>query len=198
MTTEILSSPYRAATPRDAEAMAELVNIAGEGLPLHLWTKMAGEGESPWEVGRQRAQRKSGGFSYCNTIVHEEDNSVVAALIGYPLPDAPEPVDYRELPEMFVPLQQLEDLVPGTWYINVLAAYPKHRGKGYGTGLLTVAEEIAAQEGCRGLSLIVSDGNPRARQLYMRSGYQEITSRTMVKGSWENAGENWVLLRKAL
>jgi ribosomal protein S18 acetylase RimI-like enzyme len=61
-----------------------------------------------------------------------------------------------------------------------------------------VAERIAAQEECRGVSLIVSDGNPRARRLYTRCGYQEITSRPMVKGSWENAGENWVLLNKAL
>jgi ribosomal protein S18 acetylase RimI-like enzyme len=99
---------------------------------------------------------------------------------------------------MFVPLQQLEDLVPGTWYINVLAAFPEHRGKGYGTGLLTVAERIAAQEKCTGLSLIVSDGNPRARQLYTRSGYREIASRPMVKDAWENAGNNWILLGKSI
>ncbi len=198
MTTDILKSPYRAATPRDAAAMAELVNIAGEGMPLHLWTEMAAEGESPWHVGRQRAQRESGAFSYRNTVVQEVGGSVAAALIGYPLPDPPEPVDYSELPEMFVPLQQLEDLVPGTWYINVLATYAQHRGKGLGTGLLTVAEKVAARESCRGLSLIVSDGNPRARKLYGRCGYRDVASRPMVKDSWENAGKNWVLLSKTL
>ena len=41
---------------------------------------------------------------------------------------------------MFVPLQELENLAPGTWYVNVLAAYPEHRGQGYGTALLAVAE----------------------------------------------------------
>lgn len=178
--------------------MAELVNIAGEGMPLYLWTGMADEGESPWQIGRQRAQRESGGFSYRNTVVQEVGDNVVAALIGYRLADVPEPIDYSELPAMFVPMQQLEDLVPGTWYINVLAAFPEHRGKGYGTGLLDIAEKIAAQEGCKGLSLIVSDGNPRARKLYTRSGYQEIASRPMVKDAWENAGKNWILLRKAL
>ena len=198
MTSKLLKSPYRGATPQDAVALAELVNIAGEGLPLYLWARMAGEGESPWRIGRQRARRESGGFSYRNTVVQDVDDKVVAALIGYPLANEPEPVDYSELPAMFVPLQQLEDLVPGTWYINVLAAFPEHRGKGYGTGLLAVAERIAAQKGCKGLSLIVSDGNPRALQLYARSGFREIASRPMVKDTWENAGENWILLSKSI
>lgn len=176
--------------------MADLVNIAGEGMPLHLWTEMAGEGASAWQIGRQRAQRENGGFSYRNTVVREVGHNVAAALIGYPLPDAPEAIDYSDLPESVVPLQELEYLVPGTWYINVLAAYPEHRGKGYGTGLLAIAEQLSAQERCKGLSLIVSDGNPRARQLYRRCGYRDIASRPMVKGAWENAGENWILLAK--
>lgn len=191
-------APYRLATSDDALAMAELVNIAGEGMPLYLWSNMAGEGISPWEVGEQRAQRESGGFSFRNTVLHEVDGRVVAGLIGYPLEKEPEPTDYDELPPMFVPLQQLEDLVPGTWYVNVLAAYPEHRGKGYGTGLLAVAEELARQHNCTGLSLIVSDANTNARRLYTRTGYEELASRPMVKEAWDNPGENWVLLRKPL
>jgi hypothetical protein len=37
------------------------------------------------------------------------------------------------MPAMFVPLQELENLAPGTWYVNVLAAYPEHRSQGHGT-----------------------------------------------------------------
>lgn len=192
-----VSAPYRLATVDDALAMAELVNIAGEGMPLYLWSNMAGEGISPWQVGEQRARRESGGFSFRNTVLHDVDGKVVAALIGYPLDEEPEPINYDELPPMFVPLQQLEDMVPGTWYVNVLAAYPEHRGKGYGTGLLVVAEQLAQQHRCNGLSLIVSDGNTNARRLYTRTGYEEIASRPMVKEGWDNAGENWVLLRKS-
>lgn len=193
-----VSAPYRLATADDALAMAELVNIAGEGMPLYLWSNMAGEGISPWEVGEQRAQRESGGFSFRNTVLHEVGGKVVAGLIGYPLAEEPEPTDYDELPPMFVPLQQLEDMVAGTWYVNVLAAYPEHRGKGYGTGLLAVAEQLAMQQSCTGLSLIVADANTNARRLYIRTGYEELASRPMVKEAWDNAGESWVLLRKSL
>ena len=70
---------------------------------------------------------------------------------------------------MFVPLQELENLAPGTWYVNVLAAYPDQRGQGLGTELLAVAGKLAAEAGSRGLSIIVSDANTGARRLYERS-----------------------------
>ena len=190
--------PYRWATPDDAEAMAELVNMAGEGMPLYFWEQMAGPGESAWDIGRSRARREIGGFSHRNTVVREEGHRVVACLIGYPLAENPEPVDYGDMPAMFVPLQQLEDLAPATWYVNVLASYPQHRGKGYGAELLTIAERLAAETGKRGLSIIVSDANTGARRLYERMGYSEQAQRSMVKERWDNPGENWILLTKTL
>jgi len=193
-----LAHPHRRATQADAAAMAELVNFAGEGMPLYLWTRMAEPGESPWAVGARRAMREEGGFSYRNTVVREDDDRVVAALIGYPLPDEPAPVDYDELPAMFVPLQQLEDLAPRTWYINVLATYPEYRGKGFGGDLLAIAEQLALDTNRQGLSLLVSDANSGARRLYSRNGYEEVATRPMVKGDWQNPGENWVLLRKLI
>jgi hypothetical protein len=84
-----LEAPFRYATAQDATALAQLVNCAGEGLPLYLWGNMAEPGESAWEVGRRRAQREAGSFSYRNAVVVEADGRVVAALVGYPLPDAP-------------------------------------------------------------------------------------------------------------
>jgi ribosomal protein S18 acetylase RimI-like enzyme len=190
------SATVRPATPGDAAALAELVNIAGEGLPLYLWTKMAERGEDPWAVGRRRAQRKEGGFSYRNATLLESSGEVVGGLIGYPLPDRPEPIDYENMPAMFVPLQELENLAPGTWYVNVLAVYPKHRGKGHGTHLLSVAEESAGRSACRGLSIIVADTNRGARRLYERCGYVETASRVALKETWENPAESWVLLVK--
>ncbi len=191
-----LRPPHRWATVDDASPMTELVNFAGEGMPFYLWTQIAEDGQSPWDIGRERARRESGGFSYRNTVVREDNGKVAACLIGYPLPDEPEPVDYGELPPMFRPLQELEDLAPKTWYVNVLATFPEHRGKGYGGQLLAIADELARDTGREGLSIIVSDANTGARRLYERSSYQEIATRPMHKGGWENDGENWVLLVK--
>ena len=191
-----LEAPFRYATPDDAAALAELINFAGEGLPLYLWTNMAQPGESPWEVGRRRALREVGSFSYRNAVVAEAGGGIAATLVGYPLPDAPEPIDYDQMPPMFVPLQELENLAPRTWYVNVLATYPQYRGQGYGTRLLGIADRLAAATGRSGLSIIVSDANAGARRLYERCGYRELAIRPIVKERWESAAENWVLLVK--
>lgn len=191
-----LSAPYRRAVPDDARALAELVNIAGEGLPGYLWGKMVEPGVSSWDIGRQRARREVGGFSYRNAVLREHDGRIASALIGYPLDEQPETVNYDDIPAIVVPLQQLEDLAPNTWYINVLATYPRYRGRGHGTGLLSIAEQLAIDSGKTGTSLIVSDANVGAIQLYERQGYAAIASRPMIKESWQNPGVNWVLLRK--
>ena len=193
-----LQPPYRRATPADAPALAELANIAGEGMPLYLWTRMAEAGESPWDVGQERARREMGAFSYLNALMLEHQGKAVSCLIGYPLEDSPPPVNYSEMPSLFVPLQQLEDMAPGTWYVNVLATYPEQRGKGFGRGLLAVAEAAAAAHGKRGLSLIVADSNAGARRLYERLGYRERARRPMVKDEWQTPGTSWVLLVKGL
>ena len=193
-----LEAPFRPATKGDAQALAELVNIAGEGLPLYLWDKMAEAGESAWEVGRRRAMRETGSFSYRNAVVAELDGRVIAGLIGYPLPDQPEPIDYDQMPAMFVPLQELENLAPGTWYVNVLATFAECRGRGLGARLLGIAERLTAAADRSGLSIIVSDGNAGARRLYERCGYAEVAMRPMAKEAWDNPGANWVLLVKRL
>ncbi|MEX0731757.1 MAG: GNAT family N-acetyltransferase [Aquisalimonadaceae bacterium] len=193
-----LQPPFRRARPGDALALAELVNMAGEGLPLYLWTGMAGAGKSPWDVGLDRARRETGAFSYRNAIAREEGGEIAACLIGYPLEDDPPPIDYSEIPPMFVPMQQLEDMAPGTWYLNVLATYPDYRGKGFGRELMAVAEAIASDLGKRGLSIIVADANTGARRLYEEQGYSERARRPIVKEAWQTRGSSWVLLVKDL
>ena len=192
-----LKSPLRRAAITDAAVLAELINYAGEGLPLHLWSALAEPGQDVWDVGRRRAMREDGSFSYRNAIMIERDGHCAGTLIGYEIPDMPEPIP-DDMPAMFVPLQELENLAPGTWYVNVLAVRPQFRGLGCGTRLLALARDTAEARGKRGLSVIVSDANRGARRLYERCGYREIAARPMVKDGWQNAGENWVLLTRGL
>jgi GNAT superfamily N-acetyltransferase len=119
--------------------LAELVNYAGEGLPLYLWGKMAGPGETASEVGEKRAARETGSFSYRNATIIEHEGHAAGSLIGYGVPDEPEPIP-SDMPALFLPLQKLENLAPDTWYVNVLAVLPEYRGAGLGTKLLGLAE----------------------------------------------------------
>ncbi|MBX2805338.1 MAG: GNAT family N-acetyltransferase [Hyphomicrobiales bacterium] len=181
----------------DASSLARLVNYAGEGIPLYLWEKMAENGESGWDIGIMRAERDHGAFSYRNAFIADVDGACAGCLIGYNQPEVAEPIDTAAMPPMFVPLQELENLAPDSWYVNVLAVFPEHRRRGIGRQLLETAEKIGADEGKSGLSVIVSDVNHGARRLYESCGYREIASRPMVKESWVNDGENWLLLTRA-
>ena len=190
-----LSHAIRPATPDDAPALADFVHFASEGLALRVWTKLAGPGGDAWAVGRERARRETGSFSYRNAFVLEADGAAAAGLIGYALPEQPVPIA-PDLPATFVPLQELENLAAGSWYVNVLAAYPQHRGQGLGTALLDRAQAIALKLGRPGLSIIVADANRGARRLYERCGYREAGRRPMLKEDWVNAGTHWVLLTR--
>jgi ribosomal protein S18 acetylase RimI-like enzyme len=181
----------RLATPQDGVALAELVNYAGEGLPLYLWRSLAGPGEDPWAIGaaRQARQAEAG-----NVIVVEQGASVVAAMVGHPLDELPPAED--SLPAILRPIRELERKVPRTWYLNVLATYPRARGKGLGSRLLEVAEADAAARGLSGVSIICADANVGAHRLYQRLGYHEIARAPMVKSGWESPSEAWILLIK--
>lgn len=189
--------PLRPGTIEDAPVLAELVNYAGEGMPLYLWSRMAEPGQSAWEVGRGRAAREEGGFSYRNAIMIEHAGECAGCLIGYAIPDEPVPIG-DDMPAMFRALQELENLAPGTWYVNVLAVRPQFRGLGLGTRLLAFADGTGRALGKRGMSVIASDANAGARRLYERCGYREVATRPMVKEGWQNDASNWVLLTKRL
>ena len=100
--------PSGPATKADASALAVLVDIAGEGLPAYLWSTLKAPGQSMLEVGRERAAREEGGFSYRNAIVAEIDGEVAACLVGYRLDDPYELGDLDAMPELVRPLVELE------------------------------------------------------------------------------------------
>ena len=185
---------FRRATPADVAALAELVEFAGEGLPLCLWTQLARPGGDPWEVGRKRLRRENTDYSYRNALIAEIAGKTAGTLIGYPLGE-PARIGESE-PALLVPLHDLMNLAPHTWYVHALAAYPERRGCGIGAALLAEADKLAADAALPGLSLIVSDTNSGARRLYERSGYREAARRKMVKQEWQHPGTDWVLLIK--
>src|SRR5262249_23036018 len=145
----------------------------------------------------KRLSNETAGYSYRQALIAEDADKTVGALIGYPLGDKPEPID-EALPALLVPLHDLMNLAPGTWYLHALAAYPEHRGCGIGTALLAEADKLAASAGACGLSLITSDINTGARRLYERNGFREAARRRIVKEHWKHPAADWVLMRRPI
>jgi len=175
-----LEAPLRWARRGDSRRVAELLDVAGHGLPAYVWSLSAEEGQEPIEVGTARAAREDGHFSYRNAVVAEEGGEVVALLLAYRLPEADEEADLDELPEVLRPLVELELLAPGTFYVNGLATLPGYECRGLGTRLLNVATDLAAEAGCDELSIEVFEQNEGAVRLYERHGYRTVARRPAV------------------
>jgi ribosomal protein S18 acetylase RimI-like enzyme len=56
--------------------------------------------------------------------------------------------------------------------IHALAIEPRLQGRGYGSSLLRACEQLASEHGYGCVRLDVFAGNPAARRLYERHGYQ--------------------------
>jgi ribosomal protein S18 acetylase RimI-like enzyme len=194
----------RPATHADATDLACFVDMASDGLAVSLWETMRKPGEAVFEVGRARALREEGSFSYRNACIAEFDGEVAGALVGYRIAEVHDR-DYRRggdpnvpaLPAMVEPLVELESLVPGHWYVNILATYPEHRGRGIGRALLSHADALAKATAARGLAVIVASGNDGARRLYESAGFRESARRPLVAMPGTHRSADWVLMTKA-
>ncbi|MEM8686441.1 MAG: GNAT family N-acetyltransferase [Pseudomonadota bacterium] len=163
-------SSIRQAEANDASDLAKLIDIAGEGIPAWLWAQKCQPGQSPLDVGVDRARREDGGFSYKNAIVAERNGAVMGMVLSYPITEAPAG-DPSELPAPIIPFVELEAHSVGTWYINALAIFAGHREAGIGTKLLNAAETQAAAAGYPVMSIQVYAQNTAAFRLYERLGY---------------------------
>lgn len=169
------SLAVREAAASDAEALARLINLAGEGIPNWLWTQQCVEGQTPLEIGIERAQRRSGGFSYTNAMVAEQSGAPIGMVLSYAIDEAPD-VDPDDLPAPIAPFVALEKRSVGTWFINALAVFAEGQNSGVGTQLLHAAEGIARAKGYAAMSIQVYAQNTGAVRLYERLGYKRVAS----------------------
>lgn len=168
------------ATNTDCRALAELAMIAGEGVPGWFWAQSQQPGEDLCEVGARSVSSETGNFSYRNAWLAWLDNEIAGMLLAYRLPDADHPGDLAAYPEFMQPLIELENLVPDSFYINMLASYPQFRNRGLGAALMAEAERQAVAAGCGLLSLQVFEQNRGALRLYQRLGYAVTAQREII------------------
>lgn len=101
-------------------------------------------------------------------------------LLAYRLPEAEAAQDLEAFPEFIRPLIELERCVPGSFYINMLATYPRYRGRGVGTSLMRSVVCLAAEAGCTTISVEVFEQNAGALRLYQRLGYRIVEQRGVI------------------
>ena len=170
----------RKAVKSDAKDIAKLALIAGEGIPAYFWAQSAKQEQPIEAVGAARLLSEKDNFSYRNVHVAVIDDNVAAMILAYRLPDADNAEDLDELPEFIRPLVELEQCVPASFYINMIATYPQYRNMSIGTKLMSIVDRLASDAGCSISSIEVFDQNEGALRLYQRLGYKIIEKRQVV------------------
>ena len=193
-----MNTTIRKARVEDAPKLAELMNIAGEGIPAYIWERMAGPNEDVLVFGARRVAREEGGFSYTNAYVALRDDEIAGMLLGYRLPDPYETGPMEEIPAVVRSLVELEALVPGCWYVNAVATDSAFRGQGVGRILMEKAEELAHAANAKAISLIVAEENATALKLYEKLGYRTNARRPIIPFPNCHYTGDWVLMTKAL
>lgn len=193
-----MKTTIRKAKIEDAPKLAELMNLAGEGIPAYLWECMADPGEEVMAFGTRRVAGTESGFSYTNAHVAERDGAIAGMLLGYRLPDPYETGPLDEIPAVVRPLVELEALVPGSWYVNAVATDSAYRGQGVGRMLMEEAERLAAESHATMLSLIVAEQNAAAYRLYEMLGYQVYARRPIIPFPGCPHTGDWVLMKKEI
>lgn len=186
----------RRAKVEDAPKLAELMNLAGEGIPAHLWQQMAKPDEEVMAFGARRVARTDGGFSYANAYVAASGKDIAGMLLGYKLPDPYELPSMEDVPAVVRPLLELESLVPGSWYVNAVATDFAYRGQRIGRRLMDLAEQLPAQSSADVVSLIVAEENAPAMGLYRKLGYQIRERRQIVQYPECSHTGCWILMSK--
>lgn len=183
----------RPATRADSADLAILDDIASSGLASWLWSGAfaCGEAGTALEHGRQKFAAGEGDISWRNASIAEVDGDVAGMSVSYPLAIVTEP---DEAPNAVLkPLYELLTVIKGHRYIDALAVYNRHRGRGIGRGLMR--HEIGRSKGAT-VSLITEDDNETALGLYRALGFTELARRPCNKFSPKQTTREWVLLTR--
>lgn len=194
---ENITLKYRPAEKADSEKLAELINIASNGVVEFLFHDLV-PGMTPVQVIAHNLEADHYPHSYRSTVVAVEEDEVVGMALSYPSSY------HRITDEMrgFFPAGRLAHLrhfyssrVENSWYLDTLCVAASHRKKGIGMALISATKEMAVENGFNTLSLIVFADNTLAIPVYESTGF-EIVQKVVLRGNQFIKHEDGCLLMK--
>jgi ribosomal protein S18 acetylase RimI-like enzyme len=183
----------RRAERRDAAELAILLDIASHGFASWLWygAVIKGDVDTAMERGRIRMSDDAIDDGWKSASIAEIDGDVAGASVGHGVSSdilnesAPHP--------SLAPLLALQQRAVGNRFIDSLAVYRAHRGKGIGRTLL---EHELSLAGNRLLSLVTESHNAAALSLYGAFGFEEQARADAFKISEKSEPYQWVLMTR--
>lgn len=174
----------RPARRDDARALAELVQVAGAGIPTtYLWALDAAPEEQAADIGERLVADDRGPLSYRNVVLVQSraGGEVIGLMLGYVLsrPDASRAGAGPELTGLLEPILALEGEAIGSYYVRFLAVREDWKGAGVDRLLFDAADERAVERGADTLSAIAYEQDRDAVTALQRDGFGIVDRRAI-------------------
>jgi ribosomal protein S18 acetylase RimI-like enzyme len=171
----------RKATIADSEPIATFLLLAMEDIFYQFIGKK--DPVAAKNVMLHFVQQEQNQYSHQNCWVAELNGKVIAAINVY---DGAKLVQLREPVAAFIRSYFNNNYNPedetqaGEFYIDSLGVEPEWQGKGIGTKLLQFLIEMLVVQKGQTLGLLVEDGKPVAKILYLKLGFKAVGTKTLV------------------
>lgn len=183
---------YRKAEKADCQRIAELCDIASDGMVDFLFEEVM-PGITPIQILKTSFQDEESNRSYKNVIVAECNGRVVAMLFAYSSYYHCIDDDMRE----HFPAERLEVMEPffnsrvdDTLYIDTICVDKDFRNRGIGKQLIELAKQMSDK-----LSLIAFADNDAAIRFYHREGFEIVRRIPMEMPPQISHGDDMVLMQ---
>ncbi|MET3978976.1 ribosomal protein S18 acetylase RimI-like enzyme [Mucilaginibacter sp. UYP25] len=174
----------RQATPADAPAISRLIALAMG--PLAAKFANSDDPAKALELFERFARLTGNQYSYTNILVWDEQGETTGMIMAYDgakLDDLRKPfLDYTRTQFGFAGTPEGETQ-PGEYYIDCLAVFPGHQGKGIAKKLITALFGRAKELGHHTVGLLVDKGNDKAKKLYTDLGFTEQGEKRLLGGT---------------
>ena len=167
---------YRPAEKDDSSRIAELINIASDGVVEHLFHDLVPEMTSV-QIITYNLEQDNYPYSYQSALVATDGSNVIGMALSYPS-------SYHKITDEmrgFFPKERLEHLsdfysacIKNSWFLDALGVYESYRKSGIGKRLVELTKEKAKENGYESLSLIAFADNSPALGLYKVLGFHVV------------------------
>lgn len=177
----------RKSKPEESTVIASYIALAMKDIVCHFIGENSSEKAIIFLDCMIREQGNQ--YSYENCWVVESENEIVAAAIVY---DGARLEELRKPVASAIKLMFNRDFHPedetqaGEYYIDCVGVAPHQQGKGIGTRIFQFLINEYVIQNNKTLGLLVDKKNPRAKQLYLKLGFETVDEKTLAGKKMEH------------
>jgi ribosomal protein S18 acetylase RimI-like enzyme len=185
---------FRMGQEGDALSIAELYNMANNGLSEVWWAKQARKGES-WKDAFVRDIKMQNSIAhFARSVIAEANGKVIGLLIAFPQEEIPPAELLAGLPSSELSIIELRRRVEGSLFIAVVAVDENYRNRGIARHFVNMSLHVAQASNLKEVSVIIHESNREWLESFLRRGFKERARENVGDHASYPHDSSWVLV----